>query len=47
MFIVAVISSKGEPPSMLNMLGLVRKPSNEESSPDKPPSDGESMEIDV
>lgn len=47
MFVAAVISSKGEPPSMLNMLGLVRKPSNEELSPDKLPSDGECMEIDI
>lgn len=43
-------SSSGGPPSMLNLLGLVRKASTDESSLDKAPSDGEPvvevMEID-
>uniref|UniRef100_A0A1B6KNR9 C2H2-type domain-containing protein n=1 Tax=Graphocephala atropunctata TaxID=36148 RepID=A0A1B6KNR9_9HEMI len=39
---VAATSSSGDPPSMLNLLGLVRKPSTDESSLDKPPSDGDS-----
>nr|CAD7425052.1 unnamed protein product [Timema monikensis] len=38
---VSAQSGGGDPPSMLNILGLVRKPSTDESSLDKAPSDNE------
>jgi hypothetical protein len=37
------IAEGGDPPSMLNILGLVRKPSTDESSLDRAPSDSEGL----
>lgn len=39
--ILLFIIEGGDPPSMLNILGLVRKPSTDESSLDRAPSDSE------
>jgi hypothetical protein len=38
-----IVAESGDPPSMLNILGLVRKPSTDESSLDRAPSDSEGL----
>jgi hypothetical protein len=40
---MSFIAEGGDPPSMLNILGLVRKPSTDESSLDRAPSDSEGL----
>lgn len=42
MYLIFIVEG-GDPPSMLNILGLVRKPSTDESSLDRAPSDSEGL----
>lgn len=43
MYTSLLIAEGGDPPSMLNILGLVRKPSTDESSLDRALSDSEGL----